>query len=289
MIHANILQYRGGRYLWRALALAALSVVLYSTQGERAPPNGGTWQGYVLGTLGAALIVWLALLGVRKRSYASAVGSVQGWTSAHVYLGLCLLVVATLHCAAQVGWNVHTLAYLLMWIVVVSGMFGVYCYLLYPRLLSENRAGGTRSQLFAELVALDAQGRELAGQCSPPVRIGLISAIERTAIGGGVFSQLTAWDRSWFMGESALQRNKDQQGILDFVAHRIPRAEKKVEAAKLQEVVVLVCRRQLILRRIRSDILWQGWLKAWLYVHVPLTISLLVALIVHIVTTFLYW
>src|SRR5687767_5436918 len=97
VIHRNLLLYRGARYLWWSLGLLTLSAVLYGTQGDLQPPNGGTWQGYVLGTIGALLIVWLTVLGVRKRSYRSTMGTVQGWTSAHVYLGTALLVIATLH------------------------------------------------------------------------------------------------------------------------------------------------------------------------------------------------
>ena len=66
-------------------------------------------------------------------------------------------------------------------------------------------------------------------------------------------------------------------------------ASKRVEAANLQALTVLLCRRQAVLRRIRRDIRLQAWLRLWLYVHVPLTIALLVALVVHILTTFMYW
>jgi len=112
MIHVGILRYANNRYLWWSLALVVVSAVLYSTQGGFQPANGGTWQGYVLGTVGALLIVWLLMLGIRKRSYSSSLGSVAGWTSAHVYLGTALLIIATLHSAGQLGWNVHSLAYL---------------------------------------------------------------------------------------------------------------------------------------------------------------------------------
>lgn len=292
MIHQDLLRHRRGRYLWWSLGLLVASVVLYGTQGEMQPPNGGTWQGYVLGTVGALLIVWLALLGIRKRSYASTLGSVQGWVSAHVYLGTALLAVATLHSAAQLDWNVHTLAYVVMCLVIVSGMFGVYFYLAYPRLLTENRAGATREALFAELFELDRQGLEIAEHCSPDVRMAVKSAIERTVIGGGVLQQLSGADRSKMSSPTqggVTVDNRDQQAVIDLIGSRVPRAEKGSEAANLQALLTLLCRRQTILRRIREDIRLQGWLKSWLYVHVPLTVALLGALAVHILTTFMYW
>jgi hypothetical protein len=45
----------------------------------------------------------------------------------------------------------------------------------------------------------------------------------------------------------------------------------------------------MILRRIRRDIRLTGWLRLWLYVHVPLSIALLGALSAHILVTFVYW
>ena len=33
----------------------------------------------------------------------------------------------------QVGWNLHTLAYVLMIVVIASGFFGLYSYLNNPR------------------------------------------------------------------------------------------------------------------------------------------------------------
>ncbi|MET0497354.1 MAG: hypothetical protein ABW106_03665 [Steroidobacteraceae bacterium] len=294
MIHRSLLRFRGARYLWWALTLVVVAIVLYATQDRTLqPPNGGTWQGYVLGTVGALLIVWLSLLAVRKRSYHSTSGSVQGWTSAHVYLGSSLLIVATLHCGFQFGWNVHTLAYALMCIVIFSGFFGLYSYISNPQLISRNREGGARSQLFAELFELDKQARGLAQRCAPAVAIAVDSSIERTSLGGGVFAQLFSGDASYFLREtktgSALVSNVDQQAVVDFVAKRLPRAEKGTEAANLQQLIVFLCRRQAVVRRIRRDVRLSGWLKIWLYFHVPMTLALLFALVLHIVVTFFYW
>jgi len=295
LIHVGILRHAGSRYLWWGLGTIAVSSVLFATQSGVQPPNGGTWQGYVLGTAGALLIVWLAMLGVRKRRYRSTVGTVQGWTSAHVYLGSALLVVATLHSAAQVGWNVHTLAYVLMCAVIFSGFYGIFTYINYPHLLSSNRAGLSRAELFAELYELDKRGRELGANAPHDVNVATTSSIERTAIGGGLIAQLFGRDRSQFIqssgetGSAGPAGNRDQQAVIDFIAERIPRTNKISEAELLQELLAVFCRRQAILRRIARDIRLQGWLQVWLFIHIPLSIALLFALVIHIVTTFIYW
>ena len=104
----SILAYRGSRYLWVALAVSVTAIIAYAWHAPAVPPNGGTWLGYSLGTLGAVLILWLMSFGIRKRAYTSSAGTVQGWLSAHVYLGLSLLVVATLHAGFRwAGTSTH--------------------------------------------------------------------------------------------------------------------------------------------------------------------------------------
>ena len=140
-MHESLLAFRKRRYLWVALLLVASSIAAYWYHDPQEPPNGGTVLGYTLGTLGALLILWLAWFGVRKRSYASTLGTVQGWLSAHIYLGLALIVVVLLHAGFQFGSNVHTLAFVLMMLVILSGVFGVVVYLRYPEQMSRNRGG----------------------------------------------------------------------------------------------------------------------------------------------------
>jgi len=304
-MHKNILRFAGARYLYIALGLVALCIVLYLSQaGGVQPPNGGTWQGYTLGSIGALLIVWLTMLGIRKRHYHSTQGSVQGWTSAHVYLGTALLVIATLHCAFQFGFNIHTLAYALMTVVIVSGFYGIYAYLQLPRKAAQLRAGLSREALFAELNQLNNKARELALGCDAEVGAVIDSAISRTVVGGGLLAQLSAHDRSRILYRGANQDggnqtaksgankpapNIDQQAVIDFVVKRIPRARKSGEADALQQLLTVLSRRQVVLRRIRKDIQTQALLQSWLYVHVPVTIALLGALTAHIFSVLFYW
>jgi hypothetical protein len=286
----NLLAYRSYRYLWWAMASVLAGVVIYTSHSGGESPNGGTWQGYVLGTWAALLIVWLALLGYRKRSYRSKLGTIQGWTSAHVYLGLAVWVLATLHCGAQFGWNIHTVAYAFMSAVIVSGLVGLHTYLNYPARLSANRAGRSRADLFAELFELNHEGLDLARRCGADVHTAVRSSIERTRIGGSVRAQLSGRDDSSFDSPDAGARpNPDQSVVIDLVADRITRANRRSEVSQLQDLLAVLCRRQAVLRRLREDIRLQGWLNVWLYVHVPLTIATLVALAVHVLVTFIYW
>jgi hypothetical protein len=184
----DLLSWREHRYLKVSLLLGLLSIALYASQGTQhvQPPNGGTWQGYVLGTIGVLLIVWLSFLGVRKRRYSSNVGTVQGWTSAHIYLGTVLLLVATLHCALQFGWNVHTLAYVLMCLVVFSGLYGLHNYIYLPGRIATNSGELTQDRWLAELSDLDGQIRDFAGRCDAALQGMILAALELTRVGGSV-------------------------------------------------------------------------------------------------------
>lgn len=296
-MYNNLIEYKGGRYFWFALFLLIGSTALYMSQETWRPPNGGTWQGYVLGTIGALLILWLAYLGVRKRRYSSTMGTVQGWTSAHIYLGSSLLIIATLHCAFQFGMNVHTLAYVLMCIVIFSGFYGLYAYLRYPDKLSQNRSNQSLDQRFSELDELDQQGKDIASRCNTDIQTLINSAIARTSLGGGLWSQLKGRDNSKVelsasednQSRTTVVNNRNQQAAIDYIAKRIPNVSKKQEAQDLQDILYIFGRRRELLNRIRREISLQARLKVWLLFHIPITIVLIVALIIHIVTVFLYW
>lgn len=297
-MHANILRYARGRHLWSAIGLVALSLAIYVTQADTTPPSGNTWQGYTLGGLATLLIIWLNLLGVRKRRYGVP-GNLEGWVSAHVYLGIALFFVVLLHSAGQVGANVHTAAFALLIVAILSGMLGTSLYLLVPRRMADIGQGGSIESLGTEVKRLDQECLDLAAACAPVTALAIRSSIERTVIGGGVIDQLFGRDRSSYLGLPPGQgddlsasrpiQNRDQQAILKLVAERAARAGSASEAASLEQLISLIARRQELLRRIRASIRLQGLLQAWLYLHVPVSIAVIFALLVHILVVFMYW
>lgn len=300
LLHQSVLAVHGSRYLWLALAMCAAASLAYAWHTPGIPAGGGTWLGYTLGTIGAVLIFWLMSFGIRKRAYASTAGTVQGWLSAHIYIGVGLVVVVTLHTGFQVGWNVHTLAYVLMWIVVASGIFGVFVYLRYPQFLSSNRAARSMQQLLAELAEIDARCLRLAA--TMPAEFGevLLANRDRTLIGGSLLALLAGRDRSQILlpvaggkGAATLRyeqrANPEQGAVLDWLGLRLASSTDSALSQQLQALLGLVGARRTLLARLTRDAQLKAWLEIWLYVHVPLSFGLLAALLAHVLAVFIYW
>jgi len=291
-LNQNALQYARFRYLWVALGLLTLSSGLYWLQDSTTPPSGGTWQGLTLGIVAGLLIFWLNYLGVRKRRYGKS-GSLQGWVSAHVYLGTALVGISLFHSAGQLGWNVHSLFFWLMIAVIVSGMFGILGYLSLPRRLSSIRNTRSRAEIIEELTKLEHACLERAAACSENVGMAVRTALEQTRIGGSVSRQLLGRDRSSFeevTSAGAKRRsNSGQRKLLRYLSQQSTQTRDAKETTALRHLLSLTARRQDLLARLRRDVQIQGLLQVWLYVHVPLAIAVLCALVIHVVVVFWYW
>lgn len=270
--HEGFLRHAGFRWLKVALgvSLAALGVYVFADFTPSA--SGDTWYGYTTGTIGAALIVWLTLLGVRKRAMTAGRWSLKAWTSAHVYLGLALIVVATLHTGFRFGWNVHTLAYALMMLVIASGVFGVIAYATLPAALSNNREETTETQMVEGIRAIDRQ-LEAAAQPLERAQADLVrAAMADDGFAGGIRNRLTG----------SYPRCTTRRAV-DALA-RLEGGDPATE-----KVATLLARREAQLARLRRHLRLRALLEVWLYVHVPATIALLAALTTHIVAEFYYW
>jgi len=277
-MHESILAYRGFKYLKLSTLMVVVTVVAYAVhQPTVGPPNGGTALGYALGTLGLGLIIWLAWFGVRKRRYGLGKMQLEDWLSAHVYLGLGLIIVATLHTGFQFGWNVHTLAYTLMILVILSGAFGVFAYLRYPRLMTENRRGATQRELLTQIAELDVKGREISAGLGDDIHREVMSAQEKLVFGGSARRQLSGRDPKC-PAAAVLKRVGD-------LALGLPVSD----AEKGRALIALLARKVELVERVRRDLAYKAMMDIWLFVHVPLTFGLLASLTAHVVSVFFYW
>ena len=274
--HHSFLEYRNQRYLKLALLTCTICVIAYVRDTPPLGPYGGSRLGYILGTVGALLIVWLMWFGIRKRRYSSRVGTLQGWLSAHVYLGASLLVIATLHTGFQAGWNVHTLAYSLMVAVIVSGFYGVYAYARFPTFMTRVMGDDTMDSLLLKITTQDGEARRIALNLPDRINRAVIVASEETRVGGGVVAQLRGGDPNCPTTQAiALVKGSsaDPAGA---------------EARLGQDLYAVLLHKQSLLRRARQAVKYKARLDLWLYAHVPLSFALLAALIAHIVSVFFY-
>ena len=283
-VHEGFLVYRGFRYLKLASLLCVLAVVAYWWHNPAGGPNGGTWLGYTLGT-------------------------VRGWLSAHVYLGLSLVTIVTLHTGFHFGWNIHSLSFVLMLLVIASGIYGVVVYARYPAMITGNRDQGTREAWLAELDEINEQSLKLADTLDAQVHQVIVRSIDRIRIGGSLrallfgpreparvafeqVSQELSETTSFMSSQVRPLRTTpsiapDTTSTIMFMAGQVAAGAHDSENA--QKLLDLIARRRDLTGRINRDIRLHAQMQIWLYFHVPLTFALLAALLAHILSVFIYW
>lgn len=276
-MHESFLVHDRLKYLKRASALCITAVLAYIFTDPAGGHNGGTWLGYTLGVIAALMMVWLAWFGVRKRRYGAGNYSLKGWLSAHVWFGVSLITLVTLHAGFEIGWNVHSLAYVLMMLVIGSGLFGVYVYARYPALMTRNRHGLTRDFMLRQIAEQDQQCAEIALPLGDQIMAEVTRARDDTSLGGSAWRQLTG--RYPRCGTTRALANLRQ------LARKLP-LDQADAAARL---LVAMGRRKEVVERVRRDIQLKAWMDVWLYVHVPLTFALFGALLAHIVAVLWYF
>ena len=300
-MNGTILNYGQYRYLRQAAALAFIALLLYlsATPGEQ--PNGGTWQGYTLGIISAALILFLLWFGIRKRQYHCTETSLTGWASAHVYLGILLPVVVSLHCGFQFGWNVHTLAYTLMVLVVLSGFYGLYAYLAFPAAVTANRGGVSRKEMIATIAGLDETGLTLAEDLGTEVHHQVLRRVEEISLGDTLWQQIKTGASltilpllQWKPADGLIASEQavlgmDALSFEDFLNSYLQKTRATDEIHRVAELLKVMNERQSMVSRVQRDIRYHTFIKCWLFLHVPLSCALLAAVLVHVISVFFYW
>ena len=286
----TFLTHRSGRWAKWAVALLFASAVGYWAEDLRVPPNGGSVFGYTSGTIAAFLMLVLTYLGRRKRHYGSKLGTVKGWTSAHVYLGVALIGLTLLHSGFQVGWNWHTLAFALMLIVCLSGIYGVWAYQHYPALIDRNNLSQTRGALIDQLLALDQEIAASLTRHEPHIASMVQGSLERTALAERWLDILRGEDRSEvLLPGKGLVPNKDMTALIDYLIEQIEQGAQGNTALNLQSLITSLSERATLISRIKEDLRLVTLTRIWLIVHIPLAFAAVVAVIIHVIAVFLYW
>jgi hypothetical protein len=272
----SFLAYERFRHAKWLGVLVAVSIGAYLWDEPLGGPSGGSWLGYGLGTLAASLIAWLMWFGVRKRQWAARGAPLRGWLSAHVYLGLSLMVLVPLHSGFQFGWNVHTLAFALMTATIVTGVVGIVTYAAVPAPMTLNRPGIKLEALLQEIADIDFECHQAAAELPDFFARAVSVAIEETTLGGGLWVQLRGRERNCGTTR-ALETIQDHDEDID--------TEGGENARRLLELLSL---KRALLMRVRRDLRFQAALDLWLIIHVPLAFATVAGVIVHVFVVFYY-
>ena len=267
---------RSGR-LWRPIFFVLLIAVSasYWYYERREFTHGGSNWGLGYGIAGTLLILLLAFFGIRKRWYRSTFGTLEQWLQSHIYLGLLVLVILIFHTGMRFHDKVAVATFVLVVIVVASGAFGAILYVTVPRLLTEVESNLTVEDMSDQLNQLGrAMARIASGRSAAFQRIH--DELTKQATPGA----LAGWRLLVSRGRRKKQEAADWARLIAIVP--------KEEQEDLRQMLVLSRQRKELLLRLVYQQRYKNVLEAWLYIHVPFTIALLVMAIVHIAGVFYY-
>lgn len=275
----TLLTYGGRRYLYLGMGAALALLVSYYFYARDTTPSGSSPGGLIYGGIGFAAILVLMFLGVRKRRYTSRLGTVQGWTSAHVYLGLLTLLVIPMHAGFQFGLDVHTLAFVLLAVVVCSGVVGLRLYLVLPERLTPYEAGMLPDKVDAEINRVLEEMQTLTA-VDPAGVMRRQYAKERHRVCG---IRAQGW-RLLFQRVDGAARLAARRHDLNQMVPQVPAHEKEAFAKFCGLAMQLTALETFLAGQMKA----KNTLEAWLYVHLPVSFAMVAAVAVHLLLVFYY-
>lgn len=253
-----------------ALATTLATAGLLAAHHQYAPlyPR----HAYLSGWLLFALMLFLTFFNLRKRVPFLRMGSTSFWLQLHIYVG----VFSGPLFFAHIGWSwpAGTFHQMLAWcyvIVFMTGLLGLWISRAFPRMLTVagyetpyERIPHARNSLRAQAEALVLAGVD--GQTSP-----VIAEFYTKRIGMFFTRSCNRW--------AHLRQSRAPQAAHDSQFDEVRRYAKKAEHEMLDELRDLVARKQML----DYQHALQSGLRLWLFTHIPLSYSLLIFSVLHII------
>jgi hypothetical protein len=299
-----------------AVALAAIAWVWVLTLRSGRWPGGSSAPGLVLGSLAAAIFLFeLAIVFKKTRWLRTArwTLSAQTWMKAHIWLGLLSVPLVVLHSGGRLGGTLTMVLLAVFATVIVSGVWGLALQNVLPKMLLEAspaetiysqidsvgrqyaeearrlallacgdedyEPAGVAAQAVTEYAA--AGGLPIAGaarQVGPQVqRRPHPASQQRTVVPSAAIRDAMTRDIEPFLRQgssAALGSRQRNQWYFEDLRQRVPR-ELRGLADQLEEL----CERR---RQLNVQQRLHFWLHNWLWLHLPLSMALIVLLLGHI-------
>ncbi|HUQ30772.1 MAG TPA: cyclic nucleotide-binding domain-containing protein, partial [Pyrinomonadaceae bacterium] len=263
--------------LWHIFGVAAAIIVTFATiwAARKYTLDGhlaGTWLTvrWATGIIGLFGIAAVMAYPARKQIYRRRAGPLRYWMLAHVYLGLIAGILLLLHGGRDSGGLLTSLLMVSFDLVIVSGLFGIACYLVVPRIMTSIEGDplliedlrDRREELRETLAEIDLSNPELRDLLKRKIRKRFLSFRYL------VRQYARREDLTRMLAEAREEFKEDAERLTDPEARRL-----------LMEVVEAT----VTLRRVDALIYLHQLLKLWLAPHVVSTSIMLALMAVHIV------
>lgn len=285
--------------------IAATAVYIPYAIGPSASPGGDTLIGLAFGLIGAALILFAALLGLRKKWLTLRVGSLTWWMKGHLWLGALSVLMVLFHSNFRLGGVLTTVLMVLLFVIILSGVFGAVLQHVLPGVMTAQVTHETTYEQVREgLGNLRREAYELVwsacGQTPDPDEAAQIEALLSAPPKKPAKQELH--EPGSIEGQQELNRFY-QSTIVPYLqsssSHRNALAGATTAAVQfdawkvaldpalhraLDDLADVCAEVRQIVRQIRLH----RWLHGWLLVHIPLSMALLVLMAVHAVMALYY-
>jgi hypothetical protein len=252
------------------LLISATAIWVY----QRFAPQLANFD-YLSGWTLLLAIIFLAGYNVRKKLPFLPLGSSETWLQWHIYVGYFTFVLSVIHLEfrAPTGWFEIVFS-IVFAIVMLSGIGGLFLTRQIPKRLT-------------------VLGGEVIFERVPTYRKMLLDRAEKIATDSTAETQsatlLEFYSknlRDFFATRPVFWRNTfgNGRGLFRILAkvEDLKRYTNDREREILTELAELLREK----RRLEFHYALQGWLKAWLFIHIPFTYSLLLFIAVHLILVF---
>ncbi len=232
---------------------------------------------FIYGWLLFFLIVILSLYNARKKLSFLPLGTSEGWLQFHIYAGLLTVVLFLLHIRFRMptGWF-DLILFLLYWLVTLSGIFGLFVSRVIPQRLTTRGGEVLYERIPALRRSFQEQAETLALKSVPDAQSTTLADFYLRHLKSFFERRQNFWPHL-FENRSSLNSLLNKIGDLKRFLDEKERATAEQLADLVRQKDGLDYQRAL-----------QITMKTWLFAHIPLTYSLLIFSVVHIVIVFAF-
>ncbi len=280
-------------------ALTAGAAAGYAFYAANYPggPSGGSWPGLLYGIAGSGAMLFAGLLSARKQVPTWRLGRAQTWLKGHIWLGLLSAPLILFHSGFHWGGLLEKVLWIVLAFIIASGMIGLILQQFLPRFMTKlvpmetiyeqiphvcSVMQSNADTLVASICGpLGTEPPKEAGEEKPKRKPKDVQPLE----GSGPLKDFYLCDVRPF-----LNGQYSRTGLLSSSS----RAASVIEQVRIMlpptlhetlDQLALFCeeRRQLALQARLHH-----WLHGWLFVHIPLSVALLVLGVAHAVMALWY-